>query len=45
MAYDFHRDSFDSWVLAIYWQAITRGYVRPARPLEMYWAEAAGAIP
>lgn len=43
MTYDWQKDSFESWCLAIYWQAITRGLARPARPLEMYWAEAAGA--
>ncbi len=45
MTYDWERDSIECWRLAVRWQAITRGFIRPARPLEMYWAEAKGCIP
>ena len=43
--YDWRIDAYESWALAIRWKGITRGVIRPQRPLEMYWAEAAGAIP
>ena len=45
MAYDWRQDSYQSWLLALRWCAIRCGSIRPARPLELYWAEAAGVIP
>lgn len=43
--YNWRQDAIDCWRLAIHWLAITSGHRRPQRPLEMYWAEAAGVIP
>ena len=43
--YDWKKDAIDSYELAIRWKSIIGGFRRPSRPLEMYWAEAAGVIP
>jgi hypothetical protein len=45
VTYDWRTDSFESWLLALHWMAVTRGLVRPATCEELYWAEASGAIP
>lgn len=45
MDYDWRKDSYESWCLAIYWIALTRGFVRPKTCWELYVCEAAGVIP
>lgn len=45
MDYNWQQDAIECWRLAIRWQAIRGGHIRPQSVLEMYWAEAAGAIP
>jgi hypothetical protein len=45
MTYNWETDAIQSWRFFMLWKSITKGFRRPSRPLELYWAEAAGTIP